>query len=120
VRLGLLQKGASNEFYRAEFSLGNGKSVANCGASRLSPNHKLLFLFSGIQPLDNLADYDLEGDATVSFFYRQNEFPLKMGKLVRDADYVVELTVLDPIEVTNEFKLWLGSICTPPRGNGPK
>jgi hypothetical protein len=119
VRLGLQQKGTTNDFYRAEFSLGDGRSAANCGASRLSASHQALFLFNGIQPLDNRADFDLEGDASVSYYYRQGEFPLKKGKLVPGEDYVVELTVLKSIGVTNEFKLWLGCICGPSGSRGP-
>jgi hypothetical protein len=46
-----------------------------------------------------------EGDAAGSYYYRQNKFPLKKEKLAPGADYLLELTVLKPIEVTNEFKL---------------
>jgi hypothetical protein len=114
LRLALLKPDGTNEFYRAEFSIGDGSLVANCGGSRLSAHFEPLFVFNGIQPLDNRAEYDLVGDATVSYHYGRNDSLLAKGKLVRGADYVVELTVLAPIAITNEFRLWHGSLCTSP------
>ena len=114
LKLQLFEQTNSNCFYEVEFPVAHAGHTENLIYSGNTNRPHLLFFVTGVTPLP-YGNYDLHGDASVSFRVQANAEPLRNGKLRPGVDYRLKLTVLVPASVTNTCQLWLLSMRQPMR-----
>ena len=113
LRLQLFSKNSTNDFYCAEFQLGGIAGDAHNGSNDLGANYIYsgnlvktypLFFFTGISPLGFYSDYKPKSTDLITLHSRADSVS-EAGKLLPNQDYKVKLTVLEPIDITNQFQL---------------
>jgi hypothetical protein len=115
LRLQLFDKNTTNDFYCAEFQLGSMQENAQNGSERIGANYVYsgnlvktypLFYFAGLKPLGFYSYYEPKSSDLI-MYHPQKDALTEEGKLLPDKDYKVKLTVLESINITNQFQLVL-------------
>jgi hypothetical protein len=115
LRLQLFSKNNTNDFYCADFALGGLAGGAHNWANDPGANYIYsgnlvktypLFLFTGISPL-GFYNYYKPKNGDMIAYHPQAGTLSGQGNLLPDEDYKVKLTVLEPVDLTNQFQLVL-------------
>jgi hypothetical protein len=115
LHIQLRETNAPGPFYETEFCLGRDGRLENY--IYLGVDHwetpGFQYVFTAVEPLSDPRSTNLNRPITAAYPFGREKFPLRHGTLLPNIGCKVKLRVLDPVPITNEFQLWLYSICDP-------